>query len=119
MLDWLELMWLHLLITAKPLRIQYCGAVYHVMARGGHGQGIFGDATDRKWFLEALGEACQKTGWRIDAYVLMGNHYHALVETPESNLVAGMKWLQAPTPSATTTATDFLAIFSKAAIKPS
>jgi REP element-mobilizing transposase RayT len=49
---------------------------------------------DRKLFLETLGEACQKTGWRIHAYVLMGNHYHLLVETPEPNLVAGMKWLQ-------------------------
>ena len=45
-------------------------------------------------FLETLGEACEKTGWRIHAYVLMGNHYHLLVETPEGNLVAGMKWLQ-------------------------
>ena len=79
---------------ARPLRIQYPGAVYHVMARGSHGQPVFNDDLDRQRFLETLGESCQKTGWRIHAYVLMGNHYHVLVETPEGNLVAGMKWLQ-------------------------
>ena len=79
---------------ARPIRIQYPGAVYHVVARGNHGQAIFGDNTDRKVFLETVGETCQKTGWRIHAYVLMDDHYHLLVETPEANLVAGMKWLQ-------------------------
>jgi putative transposase len=79
---------------ARPLRIEYAGAVYHVMARGNRGQSIFGDDQDRCRFLETLGEACQKTGWWVHAYVLMGNHYHLLIETPEANLVAGMKWLQ-------------------------
>jgi REP element-mobilizing transposase RayT len=79
---------------ARPLRIEYVGAVYHVMARGNRGQPIFRDDKDRRLFLETLGEAAEKTGWRIHAYVLMGNHYHLLVETPEGNLVAGMKWLQ-------------------------
>jgi putative transposase len=79
---------------ARPIRIQYAGADYHVMARGNHGQPIFRDNKDRGLFLETLGESCQKTGWRVHAYVLMGNHYHLLVETPEGNLVAGMKWLQ-------------------------
>lgn len=79
---------------ARPLRIQYEGAVYHVMARGNHGQAIYGNPLDRKVFLETLGEACQKTGWRVHAYVLMDNHYHLLLQTPEANLVAGMKWLQ-------------------------
>jgi REP element-mobilizing transposase RayT len=79
---------------ARPLRIQYPGAVYHVMARGNHGLAIFQDDRDRQCFLETLGEACEKTGWRIHAYVLMGNHYHLLVETPEGNLVEGMKWVQ-------------------------
>ncbi len=46
------------------------------------------------WKRWAKSEACGKTGWRIHAYVLMGNHYHLLVETPEANLAAGMKWLQ-------------------------
>src|SRR5271170_7642522 len=81
-------------LMARPLRIEYAGAVYHVMARGNRGQGIFGDDKDRQRFLETLGEACQKTGWWVHAYVLMDNHYHLLVETPEGNLVEGMKWLQ-------------------------
>jgi REP element-mobilizing transposase RayT len=50
--------------------------------------------SQRKVWLETLAEACEKTGWRIHAYVMMGHHYHVLVETPEGNLVAGMKWLQ-------------------------
>ena len=79
---------------ARPLRLQYPGAVYHVMARGNRGQPLFQDDGDRRRFLETLGEACQKTGWHIHAYMLMGNHYHLLAETPEGNLVAGMKWLQ-------------------------
>lgn len=79
---------------ARPLRIEYPGAAYHVMARGNQGQTIFQDDQDRQRFLETLQESCEKTGWRIHAYVLMANHYHLLVETPEGNLVAGMKWLQ-------------------------
>jgi len=64
------------------------------MARGNQGRAIFADDLDRKRWLETLAEACEKTGWSIHAYVLMGNHYHLLLETPEGNLVAGMKWLQ-------------------------
>jgi REP element-mobilizing transposase RayT len=79
---------------ARPLRIAYRGAVYHVMARGNQGRAIFKEDADRKCFLETLEESCEKTGWFIHAYVLMSNHYHLLVETPEANLVAGMKWLQ-------------------------
>jgi putative transposase len=55
---------------------------------------IFRDDRDRIRLLETLGEACEKTGWRIHAYVLMFNHYHLLLEAPQPNLVAGMKWLQ-------------------------
>jgi REP element-mobilizing transposase RayT len=75
------------------MRIEYPGAAYHVMARGNHGQHIFKDDQDFKRFLSTLEEACQKTGWRVHAYVLMGDHCHLLIETPEPNLVAGMKWL--------------------------
>src|SRR5256885_16145647 len=76
---------------ARVLRIEYPGAAYHVMACGNHGQNIFKDDPDRRRFLETLGEACEKTGWAVHAYVLMRNHYHLLLETPEANLVAGMK----------------------------
>ena len=75
-------------------RIEFPGAVYHVMNRGDHQEAIFRDAKDREQFLETLGEACEKTGWRVHAYVLMGNHYHMLLETPEPNLVVGMQWVQ-------------------------
>jgi putative transposase len=78
----------------RPLRIEFPGAVYHVMARGNNRQPIFKADSDRHLFLRTVGDACQKTGWRVHAYVLMSNHYHLLVRTPEANLVAGMKWLQ-------------------------
>ena len=58
---------------ARALRIQYPGAVYHVMARGNHGQAIYKDDEDRKHWLQILGEACEQTGWRVHAYVLMAN----------------------------------------------
>ena len=79
---------------ARKVRVQYPGAVYHVMSRGNQGNAIFRDDRDRERFVETLGEACGKTGWLVHAYVLLGNHYHLLLETPEANLVAGMKWLQ-------------------------
>lgn len=77
----------------KP-RIEFAGAVYHVMCRGNRGQAIYVDDSDRRTYLETLGEAVERCGWRVHAYVLMGNHYHLLLETPEPNLVTGMKWLQ-------------------------
>jgi REP element-mobilizing transposase RayT len=64
------------------------------MSRGNRQDAIFLDETDCQMFLTTLGEACSRTGWRVHAYVLMGNHYHLLLETPEANLVVGMKWLQ-------------------------
>jgi len=79
---------------ARKIRLEYAGAVYHVMARGNQGRRIYADDPDRKRWLETLAEGCEQTGWRIHAYVLMPNHYHLLAETPEANLVSGMKWLQ-------------------------
>jgi REP element-mobilizing transposase RayT len=58
---------------ARKLRIEYPGAIYHVMNRGERREAIFHDDTDREGFLRALGEACQKTGWQVLAYRLMGN----------------------------------------------
>ncbi len=77
----------------KP-RIEFAGAVYHVMSRGNRQDAIFLDDRDCEIFLDTLAEACGRTGWRVHAFVLMGNHYHLLLETPQANLVAGMKWLQ-------------------------
>ena len=78
---------------ARKIRIEYPGAIYHVMNRGDRREAIFKDDTDRRLFLETLGEACAKTGWVVHAYCLMGNHFHLVLETPLANLVAGMKWL--------------------------
>jgi REP element-mobilizing transposase RayT len=77
---------------ARKLRVQYPGAIYHVMNRGDRREPIFKDDQDRRRFLETLGEACDKTSWQVHAYCLMGNHFHLVVETPKANLVAGMKW---------------------------
>lgn len=77
---------------ARKLRLEYPGAIYHVMNRGDRREPIFRDDQDRKRFLETLGEACGKAGWHVHAYCLMLNHFHLVVETPQGNLVAGMKW---------------------------
>ena len=78
---------------ARPLRIEYSGAVYHVMARGDGGKFIFNDDSDALLFLKWLGEVCESHGWKVHAWVLMGNHFHLLLETPEPNLISGMKLL--------------------------
>lgn len=64
------------------------------MSRGDRQEAVFRDDKDREMFLDTLEEACARTGWQAHAFCLMGNHYHLLIETPEANLVAGMKWLQ-------------------------
>ena len=61
------------------------------MNRGDRRELIFMDDADRQRFVETLGEVCAKTGWQVHAYVLMPNHFHWVVETPQPNLVAGMK----------------------------
>jgi putative transposase len=78
---------------ARKLRIQYPGAIYHVMNRGDRREAIFEDDEDRQRFLNTLTETCRKTAWQVHAYCLMRNHFHLVLETPKANLVAGMKWL--------------------------
>ncbi len=78
----------------RKLRIEYPGAMYHVMSRGDRREKIYLDDVDRQDFVKTLAEACQKTNWQVHAYCLMPNHYHLVLETPEPNLVAGMAWLQ-------------------------
>ena len=75
-------------------RIEYEGAVYHVMCRGNRQEPVFLEDRDHEVFLDTLGEACDRCGWRVHAFALMGNHYHLLIETPEANLVDGMRRLQ-------------------------
>jgi len=77
----------------RQLRREYAGAIYHVMNRGDRREAIFRDAADRRLFLAALTETCGKTHWQVHAYCLMRNHFHLVLETPEANLVVGMKWL--------------------------
>jgi putative transposase len=78
---------------ARKIRIEYPGAIYHVMNRGDRREAIFKEDSDRELFLKTLGETCVKTGWLVHAYCLMRNHFHLVLETPQANLVAGMKWL--------------------------
>jgi putative transposase len=78
---------------ARKLRVQYPGAIYHVMNRGDRRESIYEDDEDRSLFLETLGEACQKTDWEVHAWCLMGNHFHLVIETPRVNLVSGMQWV--------------------------
>ena len=77
---------------ARKLRVEYPGALYHVLNRGDRREPIFQDGLDRRRFVETLAEACAKTSWQVQAYCLMGNHSHLVLETPPANLVAGMKW---------------------------
>jgi len=78
---------------ARPLRLEYPGALYHLTARGDNKAGIFLDDEDRNRFLKYLGAEIEQQGWVCYAWCLMGNHYHLLVETPEGNLIAGMRRL--------------------------
>ena len=76
----------------RKIRLEYEGAIYHVMSRGDRKEDIFICDRDRESFLETLGEVCGKTAWQIHAYCLMRNHFHMVVETPRPNLSAGMHW---------------------------
>jgi len=78
---------------ARPLRLQFPGALYHVTSRGNARRKIYLDDEDRHRFLDLLGKEVTQQGWRCYAYCLMDNHYHLLIETPEPTLVAGMRRL--------------------------
>ena len=76
---------------ARPLRLEYSGALYHVTSRGNAKADIFLDDADRRIFLRVLGATIDRYRWVLHAYCLMGNHYHLLVETPQPNLSRGMR----------------------------
>ena len=78
---------------ARPLRIEYAGALYHITARGNHRQDIYLSDDDRENFLEIFAKTCRRYQWRCYAYCLMDNHYHLMLETPLPNLSKGMKYL--------------------------
>lgn len=77
---------------ARPLRIEYPGACYHVTARGNERRAIFRSDCDRVRLIELLGECAGRFSLRLQAYVLMSNHYHLLLETPKGNLSRAMQW---------------------------
>ncbi len=78
---------------ARPLRIEFAGALYHVTSRGDRQEDIYLDDIDRAAFLDILGKVCERFNWVVHAYCLMSNHYHLLIETPDANLAQGMRQL--------------------------
>jgi putative transposase len=79
--------------VARPLRIEYDGALYHVTSRGNERKPIFRNDTDRKLFLNILSQVTDRFNWICHAYCLMNNHYHLVIETPDGNLSNGMRQL--------------------------
>jgi putative transposase len=77
----------------RPLRIQLPGGRYHVTARGNERRAIFRDDRDRRHFLDIVAELPERFGTKLHAWVLMDNHYHLLLETPEPNLSQTGQWL--------------------------
>ncbi len=78
---------------ARPLRLEFPGTVYHITARGDRRKAIFRSDEDRLLFIELLGKEVTQQGWLLYAFCLMDNHYHLLLETPQPNLVRGMRRL--------------------------
>ena len=87
-LSWSSYFW----SMARQPRVEYPGAIYHVMNRGDRREPIVRGATDGELFVRTLGEACDKAGWQVHAFCLMPNHFHLVMETPQPNLCDGMKW---------------------------
>lgn len=77
----------------KP-RIEYAGAIYHILNRGNYRHDIFNVVGSADAFERVLFDACPRFGWRLFAYVIMSNHYHLCLKTEDANLVPGMQWLQ-------------------------
>jgi putative transposase len=78
---------------ARPLRIEFDGAFYHVTSRGNDRKAIYKDDNDRELFLDTLAQVRERFHWICHAYCLMNNHYHLVIETPDGNLSKGMRQL--------------------------
>ena len=78
---------------ARPLRMEFSGALYHITSRGDRREAIYEDDIDRHRFVEILGEVVERFNWLCHAYCLMSNHYHLVIETPDANLSKGMRQL--------------------------
>ncbi len=76
---------------ARPLRIEFPGALYHVTSRGDRKEQIYEDRIDRARFIDILGDVVESCNWACHAYCLMGNHYHLIIETPDGHLSRGMR----------------------------
>jgi REP element-mobilizing transposase RayT len=75
----------------RRLRIEFEGAIYHVIARGNARQKIVGDDAERRRLTHGLQQAVVRHGWELLCYVIMGNLLHLLLKTPRPNLSAGMR----------------------------
>lgn len=79
--------------VARKIRVQHPGALYHVINRGNYQSAVFQSAGATRAFERTLAQACERAGWRVHAYVIMRNHFHLALETPQPNLASGMQWL--------------------------
>ena len=79
---------------ARPLRLEFAGALYHVTSRGDRREDIYLDDVDRQDWLAVLAHVCERFNWVVHAYCQMTNHYHLLVETVDGNLSQGMRQLK-------------------------
>ena len=77
----------------RPLRIEYPGAIHHVMSRGNLRRSVFEDESDYQRLLEGLEQTVSRFGWDLLSFVLMPNHFHLFLRTPEPNLSRGMQYL--------------------------
>src|SRR5258708_26503322 len=77
---------------ARPLRLEYPDALYHVTCRGNEQRAIFRSDRDRKAFLGFLAETVRRFGWSVTAWGLVTNHFHLVIQTPQANLSRGMHW---------------------------
>ena len=78
---------------ARPLRIEFPNAIYHIMARGNARQAIFHEPEDYERLREGLGRTVQRCDWTLLAFACMPNHLHLLLQTPQANLSWGMQYL--------------------------
>ena len=78
---------------ARPQRLEFPGAIYHVTSRGSEQQTIFAGAEDREFFLDTLARVAARFNWLVHAYCLMDNHYHLVIETLDAKLSIGMRQL--------------------------
>src|SRR5271168_2466130 len=75
-------------------RLEFSGALYHVLNHGTAAEPLFRNSTEAHAFVGCLGEACERMEWRLHAYCLLPGSYQLAVETPRPNLVQGVHWLQ-------------------------